>query len=980
MRPLRPILPLALLVAFSSHGFAQSVDTAGLEVDLHDASGAVVAGATLTLTQIDTHDKRTGVTDSHGRFRFPALHPGTYQVIAAKNGFAELHQANIVLNVGSTATVDLAMTVASADTVVQVTAQQPAIDPDNTTIGQTISEREIRDLPSDGRNFLDFATTVPGVTSTQTTGQNSGFSVNGQRSRSNSIMIDGVENNGAINGNVRLTLSQEAIAQFQVLTEQFPAEFGGAGGGFINVITKSGSDQYHGDVFYFNRNQFFANQNQFSAANPNIYNRNDFGGAFGGPIKLNRTYFYAATEYIGTVTSAASNFCHNGSLRASGATCTSTTYDSVNTTLATGALIGSPVRGLDFDAYIPQSSALSLSSVRIDHRIGNRDTLIGRVLYDQYIQGDSTDAGTIYDISTAAGTYTHTQNYFAEETHIFSPNLLNEAHVMVAPQRLKQQGKTAGPGANIDGIVYVGQTADFPVTLNEDHYEADDALSWTKRSHLFKFGYQLNYVRAHSYFPTAFAGQWNFYTVTHFNQNAPDIFTQSFGNPNTQLNDTLMGAYAQDSWKATSRLTLNYGVRYDVDLQPQGLNGNASDPIQANLSKGMPRDLNNFAPRVALAYSLDKRAKTVLRAGYGMFYDKNLLILARNTLESIETLTLNTATPVTATQQYKTGPYTSNTTYPTGVGRAPSISLADPGLRIPFTHQVDLGVDRALTSHMILSVTGVHVTGEKLLKEANTNLGPPVILTAANAASLGVATPTAQQIGRPYFANSDRVNANFNDINVTGPWGHSNYNGLRATLTQQAQHGLTFRFGWVWSHAEDDAADFLNGNYANNPYDPHAERASSNEDVRNRFTASLVYRIPYGGGRGLTHQLLGNWVISGLMTGGSGTPETITVGSDVNNDDATTDRPFINGAMVGRNSFRGGRQSNVNARAQKEIRTFRGERLSFSAEAFNLFNHNNYTDFNTVWGTGATPTSASYGQPDAASSARILQLGARYSF
>jgi hypothetical protein len=287
---------------------------------------------------------------------------------------------------------------------------------------------------------------------------------------------------------------------------------------------------------------------------------------------------------------------------------------------------------------------------------------------------------------------------------------------------------------------------------------------------------------------------------------------------------------------------------------------------------------------------------------------------------------------------------------------------------------------------MVFSATFVHVTGEKLLKEANSNLGPPVILTAANQQSLGFAAPGGttnqpvfQQFNRPYFANGNRINPSFNDINITGPWGHSNYNGLRAVLTQQAQHGLTFRFAWVWSRAEDDAADFLNGNFANNPYDPHAERSLSDEDVRNRLTAALVYRVPFGGNKNLLHAVFGDWVLSGTMTGGSGSPENITVGTDVNNDDADSDRPFINGVITGRNSFRGGRQSTVNLRGQKEIRLPRGERLSLSAETFNTFSHENNTRYDTVWGTAATPNTG-YGEPTAAGGSRVFQLGARYSF
>lgn len=1005
---LRLVRSASLLLAFclvlTASAAAQSTDTAGLEVDVRDASGALVQGVTLTLTQTATHDVRTGTSDHDGRFRFTALPVGSYEMKAQKTGFGEVVQNGINLSVGQAATLRVTLS-ANANEVVQVNSDVSTVDPDRTTVGQTISQEEIENLPSNGRNFLDFVTTVPGVTETQTTGQNSGFSVNGQRSRSNSIMIDGVENNGQINGNVRQTLSQDAIAQFQVLTEQFPAEFGGAGGGFINVVTRGGSDRYHGSLYYFLRNDWLNSPNKFSTASPGNYSRNDLGLSVGGPLRENRTYFFGALEYIGLNTSRFSTIAQYAA--------------QVNPVLQSGVYINAPTKAIDTDSYIPQSSAQTLTSLRVDHRINDRNTLIGRVIYVQYIQANSTNAGSIYDFSTATGTYTHTQNYFAEWTHIFSPKLLNEAHFMVAPQRLKQQANSTGTGADIAGDVYIGPTADFPVTLNEDHYEADDALSYTAGSHLFKGGVQLNGVRAQSYFPTNFNGYWNFYSVGNFASTSngalspiPYRFTQSFGNPNVDLPDMQIGMYIEDSWKALSRLTLNYGIRYDLDLQPGGKNGNASDPMQSVLAKGMNRDYDNISPRFGLALALDGKGKTVLRAGYGIFYDKNLLILARNELQTKETYVKNLQNNATlARSTFLAGPFTPSSSYPTGTGVAPTIQTSYPGLMIPRIHQADLGIDRALTSHLVLSITGVHVSGEHLLKAANINLAAPVILTSQNQqyfgfsptvstcnatnSSLGkdTAGPCAQALNRPYFADmvdpttkavihAGRKNSNFTDINTVGPWGHSNYNGLRVALQQQAWHGLTVRASYVWSHAEDDAPDFLNGALADNPFNPRAEKSLSNEDLRHRFTGSLVYRVPFRTSRGhfnVARQVLGNWVFSGTIVESSGTPENITVGSDVNNDGSSTDRPFINGVIVGRNTFRGARRSTANLRGQKELRFFRGQRLALSAEAFNAFGHYNITDYVTTWGTAAAP-SASFGTADAASDNRTLQLGARYTF
>lgn len=1011
-RPLQAFLLASLMILGAGVASAQSVDTAGLEVDVKDPSGALVSGATLTLTQTATHDVRTGVTNAKGEYRFVELPVGPYELTIQHAGFAETHQTGLTLSVGQASTLNIALTVANADAVVQVNGDVSQIDPDRTTIGQTISQQEIDDLPSNGRNFLDFVTTVPEVTVTQTTGQNSGFSVNGQRSRSNSVMIDGVENNGQLNGNVRQTLSQDAIAQFTVLTEQFPAEFGGAGGGFVNVVTKAGTDNIHGTVYYFARTDDMSWTNPLVNTPQGSFSRNDVGASLGGPIKQNRTYFFGAAEYIGSNTSRFSYFCHTGAVTPIYSSCSST-YDTVSNTLAKGALIGSPVKGLDFDEFIPQSNAQGLYSLRIDHRINDRNTLIARAIYVQYIQANNVNAGSVYDFSTATGTYTHTQNYFAEWTHIFSPTVLNELHVMVAPQRLKQMSNSYGTGADIAGSVLVGPTGDFPVTLDEDHYEADDDITKTLGNHLFKAGVQVNYIRAHSNFQTDFTGYWNFYSAGNFSSGIPYQFIQSFGNSDIRLPDTLIGAYLEDSWKVLPRLTANLGVRYDVDIAPQGFNQDNSDPIQRMLSKGMARDYNNFAPRIGLSYSLDGKGKTVLRAGYGMFYDKNLLILARNTLQTKAQLimTYNTSNLANLEAQFVSGPYPRSNAYPTGTGVAPSISRAYPGLVLPIIHQADLGIDRAITSKLVLSVTGIHVEGEKLLKASNANLAPPVIMTTANQQNFGyhayvpgaapctsvnssisrsTCQPVYQMYNRPSYLNmvdptsgsiirNSRLNTAYNDISVTGPWGHSNYNGLRVALQQQSWHGLTVRAGYVWSRAEDDAPDFLNGALPDNPYNPGAEKSLSNEDVRNRFTGVMVYRVPNPFRKGWKKQVIGGWTFSGTFDNHSGTPENVSIGSDINFDDSSTDRPFVNGRIIGRNTFRGARYSYATVRGQKEFRFRHGDRLDLSAEAFDVTNRFNVTDFQTVWGTAQAPE-ASFGAETVPTSGRVMQVGAKLYF
>lgn len=967
---------------------AQSADTAGLEVDVHDPSGALVPMASLSLINHDTHAVRQGVTDNEGRYRFADVPIGSYTLTVKKDGFADLVESGISLSVAQSAVLSAVLSVSASNQEVVVTSDLPMVDVDRTTTGETVSTKEIENLPSNGRNFTDFALTVPGVTPQATSGQGSGLSVNGQRGRSNNIMIDGVENNGDLNGTVRQTLSQDAIAQFQVMTNQFLPEYGNAGGGLINVVTKTGSGTFAGNLFYFGRNAGLnAHPYCFVVNCPApIFVQNDLGATLGGPLYKNKTVFFAAVEYLGLNTNQVDNIDANS-------------IAGINAILAIRPLVNGGVKSISTSNSIPLSTTQTLASLRIDHTFNAANTFTIRTLYGHYDHNNpSLDAndGTGSDLSNYGHDTLEAYNFTGIYTHIFTPNLLDELHLQVSPQHLVQvPNDPTGPSLYFLSGIQIGRNTNFPTLLNENHYEVTDSVSWAHGNHLVKVGTDIDLIRANTSFPTDFAGLFNFTCVysaspaagfpaapagaqtciDNLEDGKPYQYFQGFGQSNIHLPDTLLSWYAEDSWKILPRLTLNYGVRYDLDLQPQGYNGNLSDPIEAPLPKGIPRDYNNVGPRVAVAWGVDKQSNTVLRAGYGVFYDKIFLLVARNSLLARNVLNENTVAAATA--QFLTGPYPQSATYPAGVNViAPTINTVTSTLPIPYAEQADLYLDQALNRNWSLEVGYIYVSGAKELKSANVNLGPPVILTPANAQALGYSslsqTTDFQYFGRPnysaYNGVSNLLNPSFNAIEEVGSWGHSRYNGMQASIVHRTSANLSLRSSWVWSKEIDDASDFTQAQQPDNPYYPHGERSIGDEDQRNRFVGSAVYDFPYyhrpGAHNSALTWIFGDWVGSTIASVFSGSPRNITVGTNVNGDgnSPAPDRPYINGVnglqggyVVKRNDFRGPRQQNVTIRLQKRFPMGEGRRLELSFEAFNTFNHPNFSGVNTLWGLGANP-------------------------
>ena len=802
----------ALSCALTPPGYAQTAAAGDVSGTVRDSTGGVLPGATLVLVNIETGVERTSVTNETGRFRIPAVPAGAYTLTVSLDGFATVQRAGLTLEVGQVLAVDVALPPAGVSQEVTVTADAPVIEPGRTQTGAVVSRTEIENLPSNGRDFLSFSTQVAGVTGQQMSGQGSGISFNGQRARSNNISVDGVDANGALNGNTRLTLSQEAVREFQVVTSQFAPEFGRAAGGLVNIVSRSGTNDFRGNAFLYVRDESMDARNAFVTEGKPQFERQNYGGTFGGPLKRNRTFFFGAVERMQRDESGV-------------ITISDSAVAAINAVLAARPIPNSGVTSIATGVY-PITRRDTLVSFKLDHTLNANNTLAFRYTYGESNEGNAGGVGIggLVDESGGGGQRNTDQSFLGTWTQVISPALLGELRVQVAPRDLTQYANDeVGPRVSISGVATWGRNTNFPVILDETTTQGSYTMSWQRGRHFVKFGGDIAHISSTSSFPVSFAGSFTFGSLATFTAGTPTTFTQGFGNPQIDLPDTMYAVFAQDSWSLSDRLTLVYGLRYDYDAQPQNVPRDRANPIEAPLDDGIHRDGNNVSPRAGFTWDPIGGGRTLIRGGYGRFYDKVFLLVARNALLARQSISLSGAN---AAAQFREGAFPESDQLPPGFSLArPSINLSDPEMQIPYVDQVSLGVERQFGRDWSAAVNVVRNRGSNLLVSDNTNLGPPTVLTAANAPSLGVSNPSAQQLGRPYYGSTNRLDQLYNNIQMVSSSGWSSYYGVQFTVEKRFSGGYSVRANYILSEAKDDGSDFTQAEQPNDPYNRAAERS-----------------------------------------------------------------------------------------------------------------------------------------------------------
>src|SRR5258705_9653078 len=750
---------LILFIQLPGVGLAQqTVTSAMLSGRIEDASGAVVRGASVTAINLETSQRLTTTTDHEGRYRFPYMRVGAYDITAYAQGFSALTK-RLTLSLGQSLDLPLKLDVEGVSARVNIPTEVPMVETVRTQITETIRPAEINELPLNSRNYLDLALLIPGVSPTNT-GSNQrfaetsavpgqGISVAGQRNLYNSFVVDGVSANDDAADSTGTYYSEEVINQFQVITSGGIAEFGRASGGVVNIITKSGTNDWHGSIYGFARNQRFDARNPL-APRKDLLTQAQYGGSISGPITHNRTFLFANFEqtrrnYSAVVTIAPSAITPiNNRLNAIG-------YKGPR--LNTGV--------------VPASFDTTNFFARVDHRLNDRNQLNARYSLYHITADNSRTVGGLNVVSRGSGLNDTDQTLAVSNITTPTSSTLNEARFQFTHSRLDAPINDAvGPAVGISGVANFGTATSSPLGRDIDLFEGVDNVSIHRGAHSTGVGVDFLYNRVNIFFPGAVQGVYAFNSLRDFLVGSYSTFQQAFGAPSQFQSNPNVGFFGQDEWQIRPNLTVNAGLRYDLQSLPS--------PIQT--------DTNNIAPRLGIAYAPGDR-KTVIRASFGIYYDRIPLRATSNALQRDGTKYL--VVQLSPTQPG--APVFPNvlSVQPTTLLTKPNITRIDPNIEASYSEQSNLQIERELPGDAIVSVGYLHLRALHVILSRNVNVAtvPP----SAGVPNLGRPDPNWGNIGR--FESS----------------GNSYYDGMVVSFNKRAARWANVRVSYTLSKTIDDA-------------------------------------------------------------------------------------------------------------------------------------------------------------------------------
>jgi hypothetical protein len=1006
MLALRRAVLIAAVACALAFGQAQ-VSSGDIHGAVSDPTGAVIRAAKITATDSERGITRTAQSDESGNYRIPLLPPGAYRVRVEAAGFNTTIIERTEVRVGDTVVLPVQMTVGQVTTEVSVSAEIPAVEPERTQQSSTLQSQQILNLPINRRNYLDFALLTPGVAETNdmvdgtdfrvVQAPQSGLSFGGSNGRGNAFMVDGVENY-VNSGGVRPSISQEAVSEFQVNRNSYSAEFGGGFGGAVNIVSRSGSNDFHGNLFGFLRNRAIQARNYFDPnRDGSAYTRYQAGATLGGPIVRDRTMFFLAFERLdrnetsfvpiledrsafSRLTASQEQllgFLNNvPQLRPLGA--------GLRSNLTTTTFPGTIALFNRNSGNFPFAEETNLFSFRLDHKFTQDNMLFIR---GNMARTDSTAAqlGALLAYNRGRNIGQDDNTIMLNDTWVITDRLVSETRAMFGHYKLDITTiDPFGPQIDISGFGLFGREIFLPSRIIERHYQLMQTLTYSSGRHALKFGADINPVRDNVHTETFFSGRFSFGEVVPlaqllisatgdpnfpatligtlnaagqgqlapsvtapitalqaYNLGLPTFYQQGFGDPNWLGWSKRYNFFVNDTWRVHPRLTLNLGARYELEVNERVL---GTDP-------------NNIAPRVGLAWTLTEDAKTVLRAGYGMFYSPNNLQIA-NVADALSGSYIQQVfvplTGIPGLNNRLTGrPLTSADIYGTllrqGVigqrtiarddllqfGLAPNPAL--PGAvifgavddwRNPWSQQTSLELERGIGSFAISAAYNFN-RGARIPRVLNRNL------------AYGPRRPN----GQPTFV---QLNPRILQLNILEPTANSFYHAGILQITKRFSRGFSLNAHYTFSKAIDETTDF------NTDFSPHdqlnarAERALSSFDQRHRFVGNAVFVSNVHRGGVFMTRLIEGWTFSPIVIASSGRPFNVLTGVDnMGDNQVNTHRPL----GAGRNIGRGPGFFTLDARLSRKFRLGSEARnLEFIAEGFNLLNRTNFRSVNNVVG------------------------------
>ncbi len=921
------VLLLALILMLSSTAVhAQSASATGrLEGTVTDSSGAAVPTAGVTVRNQNTGISATLQSGTEGDFTFLYLDPGTYEISIQKAGFNKLVLKDVGVTVGTRAIIHPQLAIGKVETTVSVSAVTPLVDTAESSLGTVVDQQSIESLPLNGRNFTDFALLTPGAT---TDGDFGMISFNGVAGNFNNYTVDGGNNNNAffaqqIGRTIPFQFSEDVIREFQVTSTGFEAEFGQAGGGLVNSVTKSGTNQVHGDAYYYILDSATSANDKINEGLgiPKPHNRRQqVGGTVGGPIIHNRLFYvgnYESQIRDEPLTVNDGPFVPPGfldlhpELKAQVLAAAGSFPRSFNQNVAFGKING----------VINDKNTFSVTynyqRFRSPHGYFNTPTSTGDGL-------SLTDGATSHFFQASlqttfnATTINEFRFHFGSDYHFDLP-----ASPPTFPAVTIQNPDT--------GFVFGGNR--FQLANTDRRYEFTDTFTKVLGNHNLKAGVDININRNADSFTYGPKGEYRFADLTQVPTGNYELYLQSFGQGAINQTSPTYSFFAQDQFRATPRLTLNYGLRYDLQVLAQPKQCNPAFALTCHI----PYSKNNVSPRVGFAYALDRKGGTVVRGSFGLFYVQEDLLDVSQAFASngITRPFLVVVGPAFGNSNPLVTYPDSLTSFPSGAGGTPSIVVFSPNFRSPYVEQANAAVEHQFGSETALSVGyvyshGLHLLGNSngVTRQANGNFGfdlnlvPPdqQVAFGGSANTATVTLPNGKTYTTPDFSAIDGfINPNFGTINAIDNSGLSIYNGLLVSLRHHSRQFLS-SVAYTLSKTTDQGTGYFN------QFDQASQRGPSQLDQTHRFVATGVWFPQF-------HALNG-FEFSSIVTLASGRPYT-----------AVFDNPEVNFSIVPGekfNSFRGPTFKDVDFSISRVFHLGERYQLSFRAEAFDIFNHPNY--------------------------------------
>ena len=867
-----------------------------------DASGAPVPDAKVVVSNPSLGLTRELTTTGSGLFAAPALVPEKgYKVTVEKQGFATYEAADLVVQVGETIDLPVRLSVGAMTQTVEVTSGA-AVDDVKTETSQVVGNQLINELPINGRRVDSFVLITPAVTKDADFGLVTFRGLAG----GNSFLVDGNDTtNQYYNENAGRTrlgaqLSQDAVQEFQVLSSNYSAEYGRASGGVVNTITKSGTNDVHGSVFWYFRNRSLDARDRYAAINPQDI-RNQFGGTVGGPIKKDKLFAFFDTEIQRRnepIVSSIINSSVNGASQSwigCGAPATAAQCAAINSLLP--RMFG----------LVPRRGDQQLYFLKLDYRPNDRNSFSASFNYLKWFSSNGIQTGNALTSGAAVGTNgdDSVRDRIGKLSWTWVPtsSIVNEARFGWFKDRQAddfdpsiQKGYPIGNvSLSVAGVGTLGGYNVLPRILpSENRFQYADNLSWVKGSHSVKFGFDISHTEDFSNSLSNRFGSYTYSSVTAFAQDFTSptpgpshysTYLQVFGNPIIDTNITDLGFFAQDTWKITPKLTANYGIRYEYSVLPQPTITNPNYPQTGKI----PSDSANWAPRIGLAYSLND--KTVLRAGYGLFYARYISAMVANffSLNDVYTQGLSITNSASAGAPIFPNVLTS----PAGALAANrSITFAAPNMRNPYTQQINVAIERQLTPSTTLTTSYIQNRGKRLYTVRDINIGP-LSSQAYNFTLLDSNyQPTGQVYSTPIYLLSNRIDSRYGHINEVENGGKQWYDALAVQLNKRFSSMFAGTISYTWSHELDENQEsgsnaiffssgpmgLYNGAYSN-------DKGNGNLDQRHRFVGTFVARPKFTKSDSkFAKYVVNNWEWTGFLTLASSRPnfEAVSFSSTAN--------------------------------------------------------------------------------------------------